>query len=61
MAFFYIPPDGLCDDGRCKDESNMKILLRQREDETEAVKYEKQLVKTLLQICQEVPEHVKGK
>ncbi|XP_019201510.1 E3 ubiquitin-protein ligase rnf213-alpha isoform X1 [Oreochromis niloticus] len=55
----FLKIDGLCDDGRCKDESNMKILLRQREVETEAVHYEKQLVKTLLQICQEVPEHVK--
>ncbi|CAK6972178.1 E3 ubiquitin-protein ligase rnf213-alpha-like isoform X5 [Scomber scombrus] len=51
--------DGLCDDGRCKDDRSMRRLLRQRKDEAEAVHNEKELVKSLLQICQELPQHVK--
>ncbi|GLD49869.1 E3 ubiquitin-protein ligase rnf213-alpha-like protein, partial [Lates japonicus] len=51
--------DGLCDDGRCKDERNMRRLLRSRKDEAEAVHREKELVKGLVQICQELPQNVK--
>nr|XP_046247516.1 E3 ubiquitin-protein ligase rnf213-alpha-like isoform X2 [Scatophagus argus] len=51
--------DGFCDDGRCKDGSNMKRFLRKRRQEMEAVHNEKELVKVLLQICQELPQHVK--
>ncbi|KAL7397817.1 hypothetical protein ABVT39_028331 [Epinephelus coioides] len=50
--------DGLCDDGRCRDDS-MRELLKLRKDEAEAVHREKELVKGLLQICQELPQHVK--
>lgn len=56
----YTSPDGLCDDGRCKDEQNMKTLLRLREEEAAAVNTEKERVKSLLQMCQDIPEHVKG-
>ncbi|KAF3835288.1 hypothetical protein F7725_027846 [Dissostichus mawsoni] len=51
--------DALCDDGRCKDDSNMRRLLRIRKEEAEAVHNEKDLVRSLLQICQELPQHVK--
>ncbi|XP_071342169.1 E3 ubiquitin-protein ligase rnf213-alpha-like isoform X2 [Trachinotus anak] len=51
--------DGLCDDGRCKDDRNMRRLLKLREEEAEAIQSEKELVKGLLQICQELPQHVK--
>ncbi|XP_022619645.1 E3 ubiquitin-protein ligase rnf213-alpha-like [Seriola dumerili] len=51
--------DGHCDDGRCKDDMNLKRLLRSRKDEAEAVHSEKELAKDLLQICQELPQHVK--
>ncbi|XP_067452688.1 E3 ubiquitin-protein ligase rnf213-alpha-like isoform X1 [Thunnus thynnus] len=51
--------DGLCDDGRCKDDRNMRRLLRLRNEEAEAVSNEKELVRSLLQICQELPQHVK--
>eukprot|EP00064_Thunnus_orientalis_P007838 superscaffoldBa00000892_g7860 len=51
--------DGLCDDGRCKDDRNMRRLLRLRNEEAEAVHNEKELVRSLLQICQELPQHVK--
>ncbi|KAM9358387.1 E3 ubiquitin-protein ligase rnf213-alpha-like [Symphorus nematophorus] len=51
--------DGLCDDGRCKDDRNMRRLLRLRKEEAEAVLSEKELVKGLLQICQELQEHVR--
>ncbi|XP_029904896.1 E3 ubiquitin-protein ligase rnf213-alpha-like [Myripristis murdjan] len=50
--------DGLCDDGRCKDDRNMRRLLRQRRAEAEAVRTDKELIKDLLQICQELPKHV---
>ncbi|XP_023255958.1 E3 ubiquitin-protein ligase rnf213-alpha-like, partial [Seriola lalandi dorsalis] len=50
---------GHCDDGRCKDDMNLKRLLRSRKDEAEAVHSEKELAKDLLQICQELPQHVK--
>lgn len=39
----------------------MHELLRQREKETEAVQKEKELVKGLMQICQELPQHIKGR
>ncbi|XP_069008985.1 E3 ubiquitin-protein ligase rnf213-alpha-like, partial [Embiotoca jacksoni] len=51
--------DGICDDGRCKDDRNMTTLLGQRKAEAEAVHTEKELVRNLLQICQDLPEHVK--
>ncbi|XP_044056409.1 E3 ubiquitin-protein ligase rnf213-alpha-like isoform X2 [Siniperca chuatsi] len=51
--------DCLCDDGRCKDDGNMRRLLKLRKEEAEAVHREKELVKGLLQICQELPQHVK--
>ncbi|XP_034559632.1 E3 ubiquitin-protein ligase rnf213-alpha-like isoform X2 [Notolabrus celidotus] len=51
--------DGLCDDDRCKDDRSIKKLLRQRKDEAEAIRSEKELVKTLLHICRELPQHVK--
>ncbi|XP_029285155.1 E3 ubiquitin-protein ligase rnf213-alpha-like [Cottoperca gobio] len=51
--------DGLCDDGRCKDDRNMRRLLRLRKEEAETVQSEKELVRGLLQICQELPPHVK--
>ncbi|XP_042369460.1 E3 ubiquitin-protein ligase rnf213-alpha-like [Plectropomus leopardus] len=50
--------DGFCDDGRCRDD-NMRELLKLRKVEAEAVHREKELVKSLLQICQELPQHVK--
>ncbi|KAL3047236.1 hypothetical protein OYC64_021454 [Pagothenia borchgrevinki] len=53
--------DALCDDGRCKDDSNMRRLLRIRKEEAEAVHNEKDLVRSLLQICQELPQHVKSR
>ncbi|XP_035863121.1 E3 ubiquitin-protein ligase rnf213-alpha-like [Sander lucioperca] len=51
--------DGLCDDRRCKDDRKMRTLLRQRKEEAEAVHSDKELVRGLLQICQELPQHVK--
>ncbi|XP_037626449.1 E3 ubiquitin-protein ligase rnf213-alpha-like isoform X1 [Sebastes umbrosus] len=51
--------DGLCDDGRCKDDINMRRLLGQRKEEAAAVHSERELVRGLLQICQELPQHVK--
>ncbi|XP_038571429.1 E3 ubiquitin-protein ligase rnf213-alpha-like isoform X2 [Micropterus salmoides] len=51
--------DGLCDDGRCKDDRNMRRFLKLRKEEAEAVHNEKEMVKALLQICQELPQHVK--
>ncbi|KAF1385523.1 hypothetical protein PFLUV_G00108650 [Perca fluviatilis] len=51
--------DGLCDDRRCKDDRKMRTLLRQRKEEAEAVHSDKELVRCLLQICQELPQHVK--
>uniref|UniRef100_UPI0037E99DD8 E3 ubiquitin-protein ligase rnf213-alpha-like n=1 Tax=Semicossyphus pulcher TaxID=241346 RepID=UPI0037E99DD8 len=51
--------DVLCDDERCKDRKNMSRLLKQRKDEAEAVRREKELVKSLLHICKELPEHIK--
>ncbi|KAM3876274.1 LOW QUALITY PROTEIN: E3 ubiquitin-protein ligase rnf213-alpha-like [Diretmus argenteus] len=51
--------DGLCDDGRCKDDREMRRLLRLRRVEVEAVYSEKELVKGLLHFCQELPKHVK--
>ncbi|XP_071394340.1 E3 ubiquitin-protein ligase rnf213-alpha-like, partial [Centroberyx affinis] len=51
--------DGLCDDGRCKDERNMRRLLGLRKVEAEAVHTDKELVKGLLQICQELPKHIR--
>lgn len=58
---FVVPLDGLCDDGRCKDDRNMRKLLKQRKEEAETINNEKELVKSLLQICQELPQHVKGR
>ncbi|XP_076009047.1 E3 ubiquitin-protein ligase rnf213-alpha-like isoform X2 [Genypterus blacodes] len=51
--------DGLCDDGRCKDQRNMSNLLKHRRAEAEAVSNEKELAKSLLQTCMTVPQHVK--
>ncbi|KAM6938634.1 E3 ubiquitin-protein ligase rnf213-alpha-like [Lycodopsis pacificus] len=51
--------DALCDDGRCKDDKNMREFLRRRREEAEAVHSEKELVMGLLQICEELPQHVK--
>ncbi|KAM3618897.1 uncharacterized protein V6R79_000067 [Siganus canaliculatus] len=51
--------DGLHDDGRCKDDTSMKALIRQRHYEVEAVRHDRELVKGLLQICQNKPEHVR--
>ncbi|KAI3368624.1 hypothetical protein L3Q82_025623, partial [Scortum barcoo] len=51
--------DGLCDDGRCKDGRNMTKLLRLRREEAETVHNEQEWVRVLLQICQELPQHVK--
>ncbi|XP_063350782.1 E3 ubiquitin-protein ligase rnf213-alpha-like [Pelmatolapia mariae] len=51
--------DGLCGDGRCKDDRNVTKLLNQRKTELKAVNHEKELVKGLLEICQELSEHVK--
>ncbi|XP_035997551.1 E3 ubiquitin-protein ligase rnf213-alpha [Fundulus heteroclitus] len=51
--------DVLCDDGRCKEESTMKEIFKLRREEAKAVSTEKELIKGLLQTCQEVPEHVK--
>ncbi|MED6241326.1 hypothetical protein ATANTOWER_009228, partial [Ataeniobius toweri] len=50
--------DALCDDGRCKDESKMRRFLRIRREEAEAASTENELIRGLLQICREVPEHV---
>ncbi|KAM4629855.1 E3 ubiquitin-protein ligase rnf213-alpha-like [Polymixia lowei] len=50
----------LCADGRCKDEEEIKTLLQLRKQEVEAVNRDKELVKGLLQICQELPKHVKA-
>lgn len=59
-VYEYVPLDGLCDDGRCKDDRNMRRFLKLRKEEAEAVHNEKEMVKALLQICQELPQHVKG-
>ncbi|KAM4740057.1 E3 ubiquitin-protein ligase rnf213-alpha-like [Anableps anableps] len=50
--------DDLCDDGRCKEEQSMRRFLTRRREEADAVFTEKELIKGLLQTCQEVPEHV---
>lgn len=57
----YVLLDGLCDDGRCKDDGNMMTLLKLRKEEVTAVLGEKELVKDLLQICRELPAHVEGR
>ncbi|KAM9385416.1 E3 ubiquitin-protein ligase rnf213-alpha-like isoform 2-T2 [Pholidichthys leucotaenia] len=57
--FDLLKIDGLCDDGRCKDNRNMKYLAEKRKEEVEALNTEKELARSLLQICQELPEHVK--
>ncbi|XP_041646892.1 E3 ubiquitin-protein ligase rnf213-alpha-like isoform X2 [Cheilinus undulatus] len=51
--------DGLCDDDRCKDDRNTRRLLRRRKDEADAIQSEKDLVKSLVHICQELPNRVK--
>ncbi|XP_072245329.1 E3 ubiquitin-protein ligase rnf213-alpha-like [Leuresthes tenuis] len=51
--------DDLCDDGRCKDDRNMRNLLKQRQEAAVAVRTEKEMVIGLLQFCQELKEHVK--
>ncbi|KAK2835330.1 hypothetical protein Q5P01_015814 [Channa striata] len=51
--------DGLCDDARSKDDTKMTCLLRRRREEAESIHNEKELVKGLLEICQELPQHVK--
>ncbi|KAK9519509.1 hypothetical protein VZT92_022235 [Zoarces viviparus] len=51
--------DALCDDGRCKDDNNMREFLRRRREEAETVHSEKELVMGLLQICEDLPQHVK--
>ncbi|XP_054875809.1 E3 ubiquitin-protein ligase rnf213-alpha-like [Poeciliopsis prolifica] len=49
----------LCDDGRCKDEVNMRRFLRLRKEEADAVSKEKEIIRNLLQFCQEVSKYVK--
>ncbi|XP_047442557.1 E3 ubiquitin-protein ligase rnf213-alpha isoform X2 [Mugil cephalus] len=51
--------DILCDDGRCKDDRNMEKLLVQRRKELKDIQTEKERVRGLLQVCQELPEHIK--
>ncbi|CAJ1060881.1 E3 ubiquitin-protein ligase rnf213-alpha-like isoform X2 [Xyrichtys novacula] len=51
--------DGLCDDGRCRDDRNIKDLLKCRKDEAETIQREKELVKSLIHICEELPQHVR--
>ncbi|XP_074524614.1 E3 ubiquitin-protein ligase rnf213-alpha-like [Halichoeres trimaculatus] len=57
--FDLLKIDGLCDDYRCEDDRSIKKLLRLRKDEAEAIQGERELVKSLLYICRELPEHVK--
>ncbi|XP_055725706.1 E3 ubiquitin-protein ligase rnf213-alpha-like [Salvelinus fontinalis] len=51
--------DGLCEDGRCKDDTTMNRLLRFREEEMEAVNSYKKMVEGLIIICLQLQEHVK--
>ncbi|XP_032428579.1 E3 ubiquitin-protein ligase rnf213-alpha-like isoform X2 [Xiphophorus hellerii] len=51
--------DFLCDDGRCKDEANMRRFLRLRKEEADAVSSEKEMIRDLLQFCQEASKYVK--
>lgn len=60
LIVVYVSPDGLCDDGRCKDDIHITALLEERKKESQAVKNEIELVRDLLQICQTLPEHLKG-
>ncbi|XP_067369794.1 E3 ubiquitin-protein ligase rnf213-alpha-like [Channa argus] len=55
----FLKMDGLCDDARCKDERKMSHLLIRRKEEAKAIHNEKELVKGLLEVCQELPQHVK--
>lgn len=50
----------LCDDGRCKDEAYMRRFLRLRKEEADAVSSEKEMIRDLLQFCQEASKYVKG-
>ncbi|XP_043986389.1 E3 ubiquitin-protein ligase rnf213-alpha-like [Gambusia affinis] len=49
----------LCDDGRCKDEAYMRRFLRLRKEEADAVSSEKEMIRDLLQFCQEASKYVK--
>ncbi|CAB1315530.1 unnamed protein product [Coregonus sp. 'balchen'] len=51
--------DGLCEDGRCKDDTTMKRLLRFREEEMEAVYSDKKMVEGLVIVCLRLQEHLK--
>ncbi|XP_008404832.1 E3 ubiquitin-protein ligase rnf213-alpha-like isoform X1 [Poecilia reticulata] len=51
--------DYFCDDGRCKDEVNMRRFLRLRKEEADAVSSEKEMIRDLLEFCQEVSKYVK--
>ena len=52
--------DGLCEDGRCKDDTTMNRLLRFREEEMENVNSYKKMVEGLVIICLQLQEHLKG-
>lgn len=56
----YIFTDGLCEDGRCKDDTTMNRLLRFREEEMENVNSYKKMVEGLVIICLQLQEHLKG-
>ncbi|XP_036840034.1 E3 ubiquitin-protein ligase rnf213-alpha-like isoform X4 [Oncorhynchus mykiss] len=51
--------DGLCEDGRCKDDTTMNRLLRFREEEMENVNSYKKMVEGLVIICLQLQEHLK--
>uniref|UniRef100_A0A8C8GD14 RING-type E3 ubiquitin transferase n=1 Tax=Oncorhynchus tshawytscha TaxID=74940 RepID=A0A8C8GD14_ONCTS len=51
--------DGLCEDGRCKDNTTMNRLLRFRQEEMENVNSYKKMVEGLVIICLQLQEHLK--
>lgn len=60
ICILFVFLDFLCDDGRCKDEANMRRFLRLRKEEADAVSSEKEMIRDLLQFCQEASNYVKG-
>ncbi|XP_072522974.1 E3 ubiquitin-protein ligase rnf213-alpha-like isoform X2 [Salminus brasiliensis] len=51
--------DGLCDDGRCKDQRAVRTLLRRRKEEIDKIYHEKEMVECLLHVCQTLQKHIK--
>ncbi|KAG9267741.1 E3 ubiquitin-protein ligase rnf213-alpha [Astyanax mexicanus] len=51
--------DGLCEDGRCKDNRAVKNLLRKRREEVDNIYHEREMVECLLHACQDLQKHIK--